>query len=91
MRQFVDFELTTEFRDRFQEALNNRDSKFTLNSLEPLAPEDITTLLYEFTSEESKYIIDLLDISIRAEIITDLDPDTRKDFLREFDVIICLK
>ena len=86
MRQFVDFELTTEFRDRFQEALEKRDKIFIIKELEQIVPADITTLLYEFNSEESKYVIDLLDVSVRAEIIRDLDPDTRKTFLKEFDV-----
>jgi magnesium transporter len=86
MKQFVEFELTTEFRDRFQEALNKRDSEFVLSTLADIAPADITALLYEFNTEESKYVIDLLDTSIRAEIIRDLDPDTRKSFLKVFEV-----
>ena len=43
---------------------------------------DIASLLYEFNSEESKYVMDLLHIEIQAEIINDLDPDTRKKFLK---------
>ena len=86
MRQFVDFELTTEFRERFQEALSQRDKQYILSALEPIAPADITTLLYEFNSEEFKYVIDLLDVNIRAEIIRDLDTDTRKNFLKLFSV-----
>ncbi|HRW98246.1 MAG TPA: magnesium transporter, partial [Cyclobacteriaceae bacterium] len=43
-----------------------------------------TSLLYEFDSEESKYVLDLLDIDIRAEIITDLDSDARVNFLKVY-------
>ena len=86
MKQFTEFELTPEFRDRFQEALDNRDKEFILGCLEDINPADITALLYEFTTEESRYVLNLLDISIRSEIIRDLDPDTRKTFLKSFDV-----
>jgi magnesium transporter len=80
----VDFELTKEFRDRFQQALDERDEQFIRTSLEHVKAADITSLLYEFTSEESKYVMDLLDIEIQAEIISDLDRDTRKKFLKAY-------
>ena len=80
----VEFELTVEFRARFQEALDERDVVFIQTILQNVKPADITTLLYEFTSEESKYVMDLLDIETQAEIISDLDRDTRKRFLKVY-------
>lgn len=78
----VEFELTKEFRDRFQEALDNRDAEFIRQSLAGIQPADITALLYEFTSEESKYVTDLLPLETQAQIINDLDSDTRQQFLK---------
>jgi len=86
MSQFAEFELTTEFRDRFQEAIDKRDKDFILLTLEPIDPADITVILSEFNTAESKYVIDLLDVSIRAEIIRDLDPDIRKVLLKAFEL-----
>jgi magnesium transporter len=83
--QFVEFELTTEFRDRFQQALDERDGAFIVESLENINPADITTLLYEFNSEESKYVLDLLSLEVRSKIINDLDVDTRKKFLTIYE------
>jgi magnesium transporter len=80
----VEFELTKEFRDRFQQALDQHDETFIRDILEDVKPADITSLLYEFNSEESKYVIDLLAIEVRAEIIRDLDSDTRKRFLKVY-------
>ena len=80
----VEFELTKEFRDRFQQALDDRDHDFISKILDTVKPADITALLYEFNSEESKYVMDLLSIEIQAEIISDLDPDTRKKFLKVY-------
>lgn len=80
----VDFELTKEFRDRFQQALDERDQQFIKNSLAHVKAADITSLLYEFNSEESKYVMDLLPIETQAEIISDLDRETRKKFLKVY-------
>lgn len=85
MKELIPFELTKEFRDQFQEALNERDIDFIRQTLEEVNAADITSLLYEFNSEESKYVLDLLPIEVRAEIIRDLDPDTRKTFLKIYE------
>ncbi|MEJ0057968.1 MAG: magnesium transporter [Bacteroidota bacterium] len=85
MKQFVEFELTTEFRDRFQEALDQRDSQFIRESLEEVNPADISALLYEFNPEESKYVLDILSLEVRAQIISDLDSETRANFLKNYE------
>jgi magnesium transporter len=86
VEQFAEFELTKEFRDRFQQALDDRDAAFIYSSLEEVNPADITSLLYEFTSEESKYVLGLLPLQVRSRIINDLDPETRKTFLSIYSV-----
>ncbi len=81
MKEQVEFELTTEFRDRFQQALNERDSAFIQESLGEVNSADITSLLYEFNSEESKYVLDQLSQETSANIINNLDSDERKKLL----------
>lgn len=80
----VEFELTKDFRDRFQEALDQRDATFIRESLEGVKAADITSLLYEFNAAESKYVMDLLPLELQAEIISDLDPETRKNYLKVY-------
>jgi magnesium transporter len=80
----VEFELTKDFRDRFQEALDARDAAFVRESLEGVKAADITSLLYEFNAEESKYVMDLLPLELQAEIISDLDPETRRNYLKVY-------
>ena len=80
----MEFELTKEFRDRFQEALDAHDTAFIQSILEGVKAADITALLYEFNSQESKYVLDLLSIALQAEIINDLDADTRKNYLKVY-------
>lgn len=82
MKEFIEFDLTTEYRDRFQKALDERDRRFIQETLEEVNPADITTLLYEFSPEESKYTLDILSLEVRAHIINDLDSETRARFLK---------
>ena len=81
--KFAEFELTKEFRDRFQQALDERDNAFVRDTLADVNPADITSLLYEFNGEESKYVLDLLSLEVRSKIIKDLDPAARKTFLTQ--------
>ncbi len=80
----MQFEISREFIEHFQHALNTRNDVFIREVLHEVNPADITTLLYEFNSEESKYVIDLLPLEKRAAIINDLEPDIRKGFLKVF-------
>jgi len=85
VEELVQFELTKEFVDRFQQALDERDQAFILESLQGVKAADISALLYEFNSDESKYVLDLLPVEVQAEIIIDLDTDTRVKFLKTYE------
>lgn len=78
----VEFELTKEFRDRFQVALDEHDDEFIRKSLLDVKAADISALLYEFTPQEAKYALDLLPIELQSEVVNDLDPATRKNVLK---------
>ncbi len=85
MEQVIQFELNNEFRERFQQAVDDQDIDFIKQTLEGVKPADISSLLHEFDTDDSKYVIDLLESEIRAEIINDLDDDIREKFLKAFD------
>jgi len=78
------FELSVEFKDRFKQALEERDEAFIKSSLEGVNPADISALLYEFESDECKYVFDLLPKDVGAHILEDLEEDVRADFIKEF-------
>lgn len=82
----LEFELTKGFIDRFQQALDEKDATFIHEVLHEVNHADITALLYEFNSEESKYVLDVLSLEIRARIINDLDSDTRKGFMKVYSL-----
>jgi magnesium transporter len=85
VQEQVQFELTKEFVERFQQALDARDHQFIAESLDGVLPADISALLYEFNSEESKYVLSILPQETQAQIINDLDPDTRATFLKIYE------
>lgn len=85
MEQVIQFELNNEFRERFQQAVDEQDVDFIKRTLDGVKPADISSLLHEFDTEDSKYVIDLLESEIRAEIINDLDDDIREKFLKAFN------
>lgn len=84
MEELIQFELSKEFRERFHLAVREQDHTFIKESLSGVKPADISVLLEEFDSAESKYVIDILSPEDRAEIINGLEPDTREKFLKLF-------
>jgi magnesium transporter len=84
-QQLVEFELTKDFRDRFQEALDKRDDNFIRDTLAGIKAADINELLGEFSDQEFKYVMDLLPIEVQAEVINDLDSDWRRRYLKIYE------
>ena len=80
----VIFELSNEFLERFEQAVEAKEEAFIQTVLEGVNPADITALLDEFNAEDSKYVIDLLPSEVSAEIINGLDEDVQTRFLRDF-------
>ena len=78
------FSLTNKFKERFYDAIKSKDENFIFNSLNEISPADITILLNEFNSSDSKYVLDIIDSSLSSKIISELDQDTRISFLKVF-------
>jgi magnesium transporter len=78
-------EVTMEAIEAIKASVDRKDTTAILMAIDQLHPADITQILYEFNSEDSKYIISLLPYSIGSEIITNLDPETRRKFLKQYN------
>lgn len=79
------FELSKEYLEKLQLAINERDEQFIKNTLAGTNPADISTVLLEFNTEESHYLLSLLEKSVSAQVISDLDEDVRSKFLKDFE------
>lgn len=84
MEPVMTFELSVEFKDRFQQALDEKDASFIQACLDGVNPADISALLDEFDAEECKYVFELLSPEVGASILEDLEEDVREDFIKEF-------
>lgn len=82
MEKQLTFELSKEFAAKLQRAVDEQDNVFIKNIFEGVNSADITETLEEFSSEDSRYVLSLLEVEIGAEIISDLDDDTLKRFLK---------
>ena len=78
------FELTKEFLEDIRLLIENQANEELLLKLDELFPADITHILIELTTEEAKYLVLLIDTKLAAEIISTLDSDDRKKFLKNF-------
>ncbi|WNB17505.1 magnesium transporter [Marivirga arenosa] len=81
------FELSKEYFEKLQLAINGKDENFIKNTLEGTNPADISTILLEFNTEESRYVLDVLENEVSAEVINDLDEDVRSKYLKEFETV----
>lgn len=79
------FELSKDFRELLQQAVERNDDAFVRETMEGVNSADISALLDEVDGEIAKYVIDILNNEIGAEIIEDLEDDTRNRFLEMFE------
>ena len=78
------FELSKELLNHLEDAIEHQDVRFIQEHLNNLHAADITSVLYELNTKESKYVLEVLDVEVGAEILTELDEDTRSKFLRNY-------
>ena len=78
-------EITKDRLHALEAAVDLQDARFILEEISELHPADITNLLYHFDSPACKYLISLLPYDVGAEIITNLDSETRRKFLKVYD------
>ncbi|MBD0258084.1 MAG: magnesium transporter [Cytophagales bacterium] len=78
------FELTREYVEQLLEAVETRNDAFIRDTLDELYPADIANLLYDLDDEQARYVLTLLEQPVSAEVISNLDPYHRTDFLAHF-------
>ncbi|MFC3809074.1 magnesium transporter [Lacihabitans lacunae] len=77
------FELTKEYLSEIEEAVSSQNIDFLNTQLEDLFPADIATILYQLEGPEAHSLIRLLDTEKAAEVLSNIDSDDRKKFIKE--------
>ncbi|GAB3969493.1 magnesium transporter [Spirosoma terrae] len=78
------FELTQDYLDHIQQLIDTSDDTTLRAEMDELYPADISGILYELEPEPAHYLLSLLDKSVGAEILANLDPTDRTSLLKTF-------
>lgn len=80
----MEFEVSQEYLNWLREAISKDEAALIQESMQEANPADILTVLYELNTEESKYIIKLLDKERAADIIVEIEEEQQTAFLKNF-------
>ncbi len=78
------FELTKDYLDRIQTAIDAHDETTLRTEMDELYPADISGILYELETDSARYLLSLLDRGVGAEILANLDESDRGKFIASF-------
>jgi magnesium transporter len=78
------FELTKDYLTHIQSAIESGDDALLRTEMEELFPADISGILDELEPESAHYLISLLDKTVGAEILANLDQTERTALLKLF-------
>ena len=78
------FHLSKISLERIQENVHQKRDEALLNEVSQLHPADIAEVLDRLELDEARYMFDLLDQDVAAEVITELPEDRREDLLALF-------
>lgn len=77
------FELTKEYLEKIETAIEQKDETMLKAEMEELYPADIASILLELDGEPAHYLMTLVDTEMGAEILSHIEPDDRKRFIKE--------
>lgn len=80
----MQFELTKEFINQIIHALEREDSEFIVKAIHPLHPADIAEVLEIIDLHKAQLLFRLLDKTLAAEVLVEIEEDTREQFLTSF-------
>ena len=80
----MQFELTKEFINQIIHALEREDSEFIVKAIHPLHPADIAEVLEIIDLHKAQLLFRLLDKTLAAEVLVEIEEDTREQFLTLF-------
>lgn len=77
----MNFELTREFVDELRDAISQQDKQKVANILRDFHPADIVEVYEGLNIEEARFVFILLEPSIAADVLVELEEDDREHLL----------
>ncbi|WP_044212817.1 magnesium transporter [Flammeovirga sp. OC4] len=81
----MSFEYSTKYIKQLSRAVEQKEDAYLLNEFEDMHAADISAVMEGLSAEDCKYILDLLDPNVGADVISDLEDDIRKNFMSLFE------
>ncbi len=80
----MQFELTTSFIDQLRDDISERNDAVIKAQLHELYPADIAHIINQLNIAEAGYLYELTDDDIAADVLLELDEETRENLLATF-------
>lgn len=80
----MQFELTTNFIDQLRDDISARNDAIIKAQLNELYPADIAHIINQLNIAEASYLYELTDDDIAADVLLELDEETRENLLATF-------
>lgn len=80
----MQFELTSEYIERIESAIERGDTTFLKEQLHELYAHDIAEILNQLKDNEAAFIYELLDEEIAPDVLLELDDEKRENLLANF-------
>jgi magnesium transporter len=78
------FEVSQAYLEWVREAIDQDEAALVQESMQDANPVDILSVLYELNTDESKYVLKLLDKEKAADVIIEIEDEDQTAFLRNF-------
>ncbi len=78
------FEVSQEYLEWVRVAIAQEEALLIQESTQEANPVDILSVLYELNTDESKYVLKLLDKEKAADVIVEIEDEPQTAFLRNF-------
>ena len=86
MEQIKKFELSKEYLERLQSGIAAEDTAYILDSLAGVNVADIAAILDELETEESIYVLRLMESQLASDILIELYDNTLEKVLQEVEI-----
>lgn len=80
----MQFELTTDYLNKLQDAIASKNQLFIKEQLSELYAPDIAIIINQLNVEEASYLYELINDELAADVLLELDDDKREQLLSTF-------
>ena len=78
------FELTKEYLEKIEVAIERQDNEWLINTLKELHDADIASIIDELEFEDGAYLFELLDDETQGDVLVEIDDDVRDHIISTY-------